>query len=325
MRYIKTAMMLSLALGLSVTQAYAQLKIIPNYGNSIMIDPDYQTIKGTIESAISVYETTFANPVTVNITFNKVTSGLGSSSTLGTTVPFNDYRDALQADKNTANDAALLNYLPPDNDPTYGNKMVRLSTANLRTLGFYINNGGQPDSTISLNTSQMNLSRIGVQDKTKYDLQAVVSHEINEALGLASQLNNLPNGATPPTGTIGSLDLFRYAGVGNRSFTTDANALPYFSVDGGTTSLVGFNQAAPGDYQDWFSNGLHTARVQDAFGTPGVQLNLGTAEFTALRVVGYNLAPTPEPSAPATLALGAFGLVGLVAVRRRRSQENAVT
>lgn len=148
---------------------------------------------------------------------------------------------------------------------------------------------------------------------------SVVSHEIDEALGFGSDLNGLANGAASPTNAISPLDLYRYSGNGTRSFNTAANTQSYFSTDGGQTSIVGFNQTQGGDYQDWFSSGPHTPRVQDAFGTPGAQINIGTAEISGLRVLGYNLAPVPEPSAPATLILGAFGLAGLIAARRRRA------
>ena len=80
--------------------------------------------------------------------------------------------------------------------------------------------------------------------------------------------------------------------------------------------MVNFNQGTTGDRHDWASSG--TARVQDAFGTPGSAPDLGTAELTALNVAGYNTAAVPEASA----ALG-FGLLlslgGLAIVVRRKA------
>ena len=48
--------------------------------------------------------------------------------------------------------------------------------------------------------------------------------------------------------------------------------------------------------------------MQNAFGTPGATPNLGTAEITALDVIGYNVSAIPEPSSAALLlGLGAIG------------------
>src|SRR5207253_1009205 len=113
------------------------------------------------------------------------------------------------------------------------------------------------DGTITLNTSIMNLSRSGSQNPAFYDLMAVASHEIDEVLGMGSGLNlptNFPRLSRPQ-------DLFRYSANGVRSFTTVAGT-SYFSIDGGATDLVDFNQAPNGgDYGDWIVH--NPAQVQD--------------------------------------------------------------
>ena len=76
-----------------------------------------------------------------------------------------------------------------------------------------------------------------------------------------------------------------------------------------------FNQSGGGsDYGDWATTA--TPQVQDAFGSPGVDLNLGPNELESFDVVGYNLvtegsavASVPEPSSlAALLGLAAAGL-----------------
>ena len=113
---------------------------------------------------------------------------------------------------------------------------------------------------------------------------------MDEALGLGSSLDG---GST--AGAIRPEDLFRYAAPGVRSFTESATATPYFSIDGGTTNLVGLNQGPAGqaDFGDWVSSA--TPRVQDAYGTPGASVSLaaGDPELTALDVIGYNFTPRP--------------------------------
>ena len=57
----------------------------------------------------------------------------------------------------------------------------------------------------------------------------------------------------------------------------------------------GFNTIQSGrggsDYGDWHTSG--TPQVQDAFGTPGVNIALGSNEITAFNVIGYDLVPAP--------------------------------
>lgn len=62
-----------------------------------------------------------------------------------------------------------------------------------------------------------------------------------------------------------------------------------------------FNQNGGGDFGDWFSTGAHTPRVQDAFGTPGVVINPGTAEYTGLDVIGYNPASSSTTTTKTSL------------------------
>jgi len=132
----------------------------------------------------------------------------------------------------------------------------------------------------------------------------VLTHEIDEALGIGGSGSVLSlSGPTVPTGAVGSLDLFRFASPGVRSFTTSATAPAYFSIDSGTTNLTNFNDGSGGsDFGDWATG--PTPQVQDAFGSRGVDMNLGSNELTALDVVGYDLVPVPEPGISALLLSG---------------------
>jgi hypothetical protein len=192
---------------------------------------------------------------------------------------------------------------------------VRVGRALLRGLG--LPGGSTPkDSTITLNTSGSNLTRLSI-DSNKYDLLAVAAHEIDEALGFGSALNGLQNGDQHPA-TVKSDDLFRYDQTGARSYDTNVATQAFFSIDGGTTDLARFNQTQGGDFSDWYSPGGQTPQVQDAFVTNGATPNLNV-ELRRLDVIGYTRVTTltaPVVTAPAdqtategttqTLNLGSF-------------------
>lgn len=301
--------------GTATLPASAQLKINAIFDNSIKNNANSAAIMSGVNAVISKYEAKFTNNVTVNILFQNVSDGLGYSDTYYDYVNYSDYVAALKAQSvKSADDLTAQAHLTNGaSNPVNGNTQVALTTPNLRALGF---NGSVPmDSTIGLNTSLMFLNRNSV-DPNKYDLQAVVAHEIDEVLGTGSSLDGLSNyPATKPSDPINAMDLFRYDANGNRSLTTNVNAVSYFSLDG-TTHLAQFNQDDRGDFGDWYSIGSHTPQVQDAFGSPGVVIN-PNVEYRALDVIGWNVAPVPEPTSG--LGLAAFALLSGAgfAIRRR--------
>lgn len=281
--------------------------IVPTFDASITGDPNAAFIQATINQAINFYQTNISTPVTVNITFQEMGSGLGQSSTFFGAITYSQYLAALQAHSSgDAVDTSALASLPagPAN-PVTGDTAIHVTTANLRALGFSA--AVATDSTISLNTSIMNYTGKAFNPGF-YSMLATVEHEMNEALGLGS---NLDGGST--SGPVRAEDLFRYSAPGTRSYTTSTSATAYFSVDGGVTNLAGFNQTGSGsDYGDWDGGSV---RVQNAFGTPGASPAFGV-EQAALDAIGYNFnaVTTPEPTSFSFLAMGGLAFF---AYRRR--------
>ena len=327
MRHLKLILAVPVLLGLPAPQAQANppahLTITPTYDSTITSNANAATIESSIQSEINVYQNSFSNPVNVNIAFKgNETISLGQSSTVISSLSYTQFRTALFATKATSTDNLdFENSFPAGpNNPVNNNSNIIVTSANARAIGIDYGLGSAGiDSTISLKTSIMNLSRTGAQDSSKYDLQTVVAHEIDEALGFGSALNGLANGATSPTRAIGVSDLYRFSAPGTRSLSTNVNANAYLSVDGGLTNLVNFNQTAGGDFSDYMSV-AGSPHVQDAFNTPGAQADLGTAELTTLRDIGYNssISAAPEPSQLAGLAFSAFGALGLILRSRKR-------
>ncbi|HEV7923895.1 MAG TPA: NF038122 family metalloprotease [Verrucomicrobiae bacterium] len=285
-RHNAPALLIILAFLASAPTARA-LVIIPVWDSSITNDPNAAIIESSINMAIQYYEARFADPFTFSIQFEEMSGGLGESEWSYYNIPYSQFITALQADATTTNDTYALSFLPAGpNNPVTGDANINVHEANLWALGLASYYGLTPDldSTISLNTSIMNLSRTSI-DPSKFDLIAVAEHEMDEVLAFAS---DLPNNDDPfPQ------DLFRYASDGTRSFTTSGDDA-YFSLDG-TNLLVQFNQNSGGDYGDWWSfSGPHTPRVQDAFATQGATPN-PNVELIGLDVIGYDLVPPPQP------------------------------
>ena len=263
------------------------LTIVPTFDSTITSDPNAAAIEATIEAAISVYRSDFSDQVTASFTFAEMTVGLGDNDSYSTSEAYSSYRSALVNHATTADDATALAHLPSTTDnPVNGNSQVELKLPLARALGFNVNPpAGQPDSTIYLNTSIMNLSSTQTAP-AKYSLFAAASHEMDEALGFGSVLNGLTNGAPAPTGPVMPEDLFRYTAGGARSLTTSVSASSYCSLDG-TTDLAQFNQYQGGDFGDWYSYNVTVApQVQNAFLSPGVNPVL-EVELRVLDAIGF--------------------------------------
>ena len=331
MRHMKLALAaVPVLVGLSATQAHAQLVITPTFDSSITSLSNASTVESSITDALAVYSKTFTNNINVSIDFKSISTGLGDSGFSPIDVSYDTYRTALLGESHIS---SVLSQDLPATNPIPGNSAdgVEASSAQLRAIGL----PGAPqfgsfDDFVELNLSAINVA--GQTDPNNYYITAVVQHEVDEVLGLSSaldgQMNNpVFNPVTPAHLTDGaevdSEDFYRYSAQGVLSFTNDPSANAYFSVDGGKTPLVGFNQQTGGDFHDWESanQGLgFVPQVQDAYGTPGVNYSLGPNEITALESIGYNTAAVPEAASSVSFGvLLALGLGGFVIARKRKA------
>ena len=231
------------------------------------------------------------------------------------------------------------------------------STPQFDATGGFLGGGGFADGVILLNLDQPLLydrpmPAFDPSVGPLYDAQTSLEHEMDEIMGIGgagSQLNNFnfdPNYAQDFYGVNGPLfgvmDLYRYQAPllpsfdpATTSITGCANPAicsglpsPYFSVDGGFTSIDTFNQAFPligGDAGDWGLNLFQlcpgnqgvggTGDVQDAFtcNNHSADVTFGSPAYQSDLAIGYDV---PEPSVWALMITG-FGLAG-AALRRRR-------
>ncbi|HEY3947602.1 PEPxxWA-CTERM sorting domain-containing protein [Phenylobacterium sp.] len=240
------------------------------------------------------------------------------------------------------------------------------ATAQFTSTGAFVGSdaGGTADAVVFLNIDQPLFYTRPIPTPGQaigFDAESTMEHEIDETLGIGgagSQLNSFnadPNYAQDVFGVRGPLygvmDLYRYAapGVGsfdptdtavtgcpagagftNTNLCTGANS-PYFSVDGGLTSIDEFNQAFPeigGDAGDWGLNLAQacpgnqfiggTGDVQDAFNcnNNSADVRPGTPSFKAFEAIGFNAVPEPDAW---LLMIAGFALAG-TQLRRRAAR-----
>lgn len=307
--------LVAVAMQMSAAQA-AQITWNASYFNDVGLSAsDFNKFQANVNTTLNYYTSTWSAPnaVTIKIEFHAGNTGLGTTTSYYAPVGYQAYRNALATTGTSADDATALAFLPnAANNPTNGNTQVSMSLPLQRAMGLsnIMPPGADPDSSVVLNTTLMTIDRADPIAPGTYDLQQVVYHELNEVIGFTSGLNGVPNNPiTVPAGAIQPADLWRYRGVGLRSFTSDPNEACYFSINNGVTNLANYNTSDGGDRQDF--NGLPNPSVQDAFSTPDIRLNNALAEETFIDVIGYNR--VPEPAGLGLLALSAIALV-----RKRR-------
>jgi hypothetical protein len=102
---------------------------------------------------------------------------------------------------------------------------------------------------------------------------------------------------TPQPANLRPQDLFSWSSPGVRNLTLDGSR--YFSIDSGSTDIVGFNQTPPGDFGDWLSESCpqHHPFVQNAFicRDQFSDISATSPEGINLDVIGYDLVTNTTP------------------------------
>ena len=273
------------------------LVINATFDSSITTNANSAAIQAMINQAIAIYQSTFTDPVTVSILFRYSTTqpngaalgggSLAQSNYVIYTVPWNTYINPLKADAKTANDTTANASLPANPlstniFPTSANgRAVGLNTPPAMFANGSVAAGGPYDGIVTLNSAQpFQFTRPPASNN--YDALRSTEHEIDEILGLGAL-----NGGT----SLRPQDLFSWSSAGTRNLTTSGTR--YFSIDGGSTNIVGFNQIAGGDLGDWVSLSCPQANpyVQNAFSCAGQMsdVSVNSPEGINLDVIGYDL------------------------------------
>ena len=276
------------------------LIIHPTFDSSITNDPNSAVIQAMINRAISIYESLFTDPITIEIRFRYATT-LPDGSPL--TVPsrtltvvygigWDIFIPALRADATSSNDNIAIASLPT----TALGTGFAVASANGRAVGQNtppamfsdgsVGQGGPYDGIITLNSaSPFQFSR--PTDANRFDAQRSIEQEIGNLMGLLYSAGGL----VPD-------DLFSWAAPGNRNY--DVVGRRYFSIDGGVTNIIDFNQNTSLNLAGWLSAQCPQQHpyVQNAVLCTGQfsDISATSPEGINLDVIGYGLAQTGPAS-----------------------------
>jgi hypothetical protein len=287
----------------ATTAISSGLIIKATFDSSITTRANAAAIEATITRAISIYESLFADPITIQIRFRYATTVPGgtalSPGTLSESeyvvypIPLTTYINALKADAKTENDLAANATLPTTALSTNiipssaGGRAVKLNTPPAMFANGTVANGGPYDGIVTLN-SAVTFQFYRPTVATAYDAQRAFEHEMDEVIGLGSRLGHSGSNLRPQ-------DLFSWSSAGVRNLSSSGTR--YFSINRGTTNIVNFNQNSTGDFGDWLSTGCPQTHpyVQNAFVCTGQFSDIaGTSpEGVNLDVIGYDLVNSP--------------------------------
>ena len=280
------------------------LVIHPTFDSSITNNPNAAAIQATISRAISLHESLFTDPITIQIRFRfSTTTPDGMHLPMGTLartdlvlyrISWSSYISALRADAKSSNDTQANANLPGTalsaniRPSSAGGRAVGLNTPPAMFADGSVGQGGPYDAIVTLNSAApYQFSR--PPSASNFDAQRSIEHEVDEAIGLGSRLGGNGSDLRPQ-------DLFSWSSPGNRNISTSGTR--YFSINGGVANIVNFNQDPDGDLGDWFSEQCPQTHpyVQNASVCAGQYSDTSATspEGINLDVIGYDLTQTSQ-------------------------------
>jgi hypothetical protein len=294
---------------------------------------------------------------------------LGSASSQMLPIYYDYVRIALQLDQTSADDFLAASNLPAgpnlsfltnneatgalavDANNTANNAYLGVPRANAKALGFAQDgflapNDAVLDASISFSSNfAWDFDRTNGISPGTFDFVAVAIHELGHAMGFVSGVDDVdfvsaPNGNAQYLGTeldpyavFSVLDLYRRGarndgGLDFAAGGTGSNN-PYFSLDGGATSLGAFSTGSyNGDGRQashWKDNlGLGILDPTFGYGELGI---VSALDVRAFDVIGYDLVvvqgvvPEIDPAGIGSALALALGVLGMI--ERRRQQATA--
>ena len=282
------------------TVATAGMIIHATFDSSITNNPNAAAIEAMINRGISIYESLFSDPITIEILYRYSTTApdgtplpqgtLSQSDSVIYGIPWDIYINALRADAKTSNDnianaslpgTALSGTIKPKGP---NGRAVGLDTPPAMFANGTVGNGGPYDGIVTLNSSAPFQFTRPVS-ANNFDAQNATEHETDEVIAFASNAD---------ASNLRTQDLFSWSSAGVRNIRSTGTR--YFSINGGFTNIVNFNQNPSMDLGDWLSTACPQAHpyVQNAAGCRGQSSDIAATspEGINLDVIGYDLVTT---------------------------------
>ena len=262
------------------------MKFNLTYGPDIASAPD--GFKATVEAVAAFFESTFTDPVTVNVKVERgLSGGLLGHSDYALTGPytFAQITTALAQETHSGSDVIALAHLPTV-DPISGTHAYYMTSAQAKALGLQGPSNALDGTVQFANNPPFDYDRSDGITPGSYDFYGTVAHELSEVMG--RELNAIgnevqtgkPNGYYP-------FDLFKYSAAGVPTFV--GTTAGYFSPDGGVTNLDNFNADSDDDFGDWASSAGDDAFR--AFSDAGVVNAVTPTDIVVMDVIGWDAAP----------------------------------
>lgn len=306
------------------------------------------------QAAANFWSSKLTDNVTVyiNIAFDNLGPNiLGGTGSTFVSTSYSNIRQALTADATSAIDASAVGSLQAgpalsfwatqgdlssrfDNDGSLNNTTLGLTTANAKAMGFSVaTDVATPDANITFAkgfAGDFVYTRANGVPANKIDFITVAEHEIGHALGFVSGVDDIdfcagPNNRCGLPNTVDRfendwwyepLDLFRFSADGTMDVRVGGR--PYFSVDGGATSLETFSTGSfHGDGWQASHFGEPQVNLMRPYVRNGEFYDATARDLAAFDAIGWDVqTAVPEPETYA-LMLAGLGVVGFVARRRK--------
>jgi hypothetical protein len=251
-----------------------------------------QSFRDGMQTAASIIDAAFSDPVTINIEVGfgefpgggsispNVSEG-GFAQSISESYP--TLRNLLASHETSANDRTSVNSLP-NTTTIQGQANVVIGSGLAKALGVLAPSNGALDGIVGMGTNF-----------TGNALIATALHEITHAMARVG-------------GTRASEDLFRFTSAGIRLFNGNIPApASYFSIDNGVTKLADFGQTSdPSDFLNSAadvppgnpSSSLTPNDPFDEFITGHTATTLTSIDLEQMDVLGFTLAGNPAPVVP---------------------------